>query len=120
MALKDKILGGLFGQALGDSWGMPAYFDIDLTWKAFGGWPGRSSITMRKSQVRATPRLRRVTFTNTHGWVLRGEKAWVTNGGTADVVLAMVRTDTPEARRGAKGISTFIVPTDPEKAAACH
>jgi ADP-ribosylglycohydrolase len=38
MALKDKILGGLFGQALGDAWGMPAYFDIDLTWKAFGGW----------------------------------------------------------------------------------
>jgi ADP-ribosylglycohydrolase len=38
MALKDKILGGLFGQALGDAWGMPAYFDIDLTWNAFGGW----------------------------------------------------------------------------------
>jgi alkylation response protein AidB-like acyl-CoA dehydrogenase len=45
------------------------------------------------------------------GWVLNGEKAWVTNGGTADVVLAMVRTDTDGARRGAKGISTFIVPT---------
>jgi hypothetical protein len=28
------------------------------------------------------------------------------------VVLAMVRTDTPDARRGAKGISAFIVPTD--------
>ncbi len=38
MALKDKILGGLYGQALGDAWGMPAYFDIDQTWKAFGGW----------------------------------------------------------------------------------
>jgi hypothetical protein len=38
MALKDKILGGLFGQALGDAWGMPAYFDIDQTWQAFGGW----------------------------------------------------------------------------------
>jgi alkylation response protein AidB-like acyl-CoA dehydrogenase len=45
------------------------------------------------------------------GWVLNGEKAWVTNGGTADVVLAMVRTDRDGARRGAKGISTFIVPT---------
>jgi len=45
------------------------------------------------------------------GWVLRGTKAWATNGGTADLMMIMVRTDTPSARRGAKGISTFIVPT---------
>jgi ADP-ribosylglycohydrolase len=38
LALKDKILGGLYGQALGDAWGMPAYFDIDQTWEAYGGW----------------------------------------------------------------------------------
>jgi ADP-ribosylglycohydrolase len=38
VSLKDKILGGLYGQALGDAWGMPAYFDIDQTWNAFGGW----------------------------------------------------------------------------------
>ncbi|MCZ7538947.1 MAG: ADP-ribosylglycohydrolase family protein [Anaerolineae bacterium] len=36
--LKDKILGGLYGQALGDAWGMPAYFDPDQTWQAYGGW----------------------------------------------------------------------------------
>jgi ADP-ribosylglycohydrolase len=35
-ALKDKILGCLYGQALGDAWGMPAYFHPDQTWKAFG------------------------------------------------------------------------------------
>src|SRR5256884_4511799 len=45
-------------------------------------------------------------------WVLSGTKAWATNGGTADVMMVMLRTDRPEARRGAKGISTFIVPTD--------
>jgi alkylation response protein AidB-like acyl-CoA dehydrogenase len=45
-------------------------------------------------------------------WVLSGTKAWATNGGTADVMMVMVRTDRPGARRGAKGISTFIVPTD--------
>ncbi len=45
------------------------------------------------------------------GWVLNGMKAWATNGGTADLMMVMVRTDTPEERRGAKGISTFIVPT---------
>jgi ADP-ribosylglycohydrolase len=36
--LHDKILGGLYGQALGDAWGMPAYFDLDHTWEAYGGW----------------------------------------------------------------------------------
>jgi len=45
-------------------------------------------------------------------WVLSGTKAWATNGGTADVMMVMARTDRPDARRGAKGISTFIVPTD--------
>jgi len=46
------------------------------------------------------------------GWMLNGSKAWATNAGTADVMMIMVRTDAPGARRGAKGISTFIVPTD--------
>lgn len=45
------------------------------------------------------------------GWVLNGMKAWATNGGTADLMMVMVRTDSADARRGAKGISTFIVPT---------
>lgn len=44
-------------------------------------------------------------------WVLEGVKAWCTNGATADLIFAMVRTDRPGARRGAKGISTFVVPT---------
>jgi len=34
--LKDRILGGLYGQALGDAWGMPAYFDPEKTWDTFG------------------------------------------------------------------------------------
>src|SRR4051812_13028227 len=48
------------------------------------------------------------------GWVLNGAKAWVTNGGFGDVVVTMVRTDTPDDRRGAKGIGAFIVPRDTE------
>jgi alkylation response protein AidB-like acyl-CoA dehydrogenase len=44
-------------------------------------------------------------------WVLSGTKAWASNAGTADLMMIMVRTDSPDARRGAKGISTFIVPT---------
>lgn len=43
---------------------------------------------------------------------LSGVKAWVSAGGHADVILAMARTDTPDARRGARGISTFIVTPD--------
>ena len=46
------------------------------------------------------------------GWVLNGTKAWVSNGGTADVVLAMARTDREGERRGAHGIGCFIVPTN--------
>ncbi|MBI3790667.1 MAG: acyl-CoA dehydrogenase family protein [Gemmatimonadetes bacterium] len=45
-------------------------------------------------------------------WVLTGTKAWVTNGNTADVILAMARTDQPGARKGAKGISAFIITPD--------
>ncbi|CAA9357231.1 MAG: Acyl-CoA dehydrogenase, short-chain specific [uncultured Gemmatimonadaceae bacterium] len=45
-------------------------------------------------------------------WVLNGTKAWVTNGNTADVILAMARTDGADARRGSKGISTFVVTPD--------
>ncbi|MGH7530944.1 MAG: acyl-CoA dehydrogenase family protein [Gemmatimonadales bacterium] len=52
-------------------------------------------------------------------WVLSGSKAWATNAGTADLMMIMVRTDRPEARRGAKGISTFIVPADTAGYRAC-
>jgi ADP-ribosylglycohydrolase len=38
VTLRDKILGGLYGQALGDAWGMPAYFHPDQTWEYYGGW----------------------------------------------------------------------------------
>ncbi len=44
------------------------------------------------------------------GWVLNGAKAWVSNGGTADVILAMARTDRDADRKGAKGIGCFVVP----------
>ncbi len=47
-----------------------------------------------------------------HEWVLTGTKAWVTSGTHAGVIVAMARTDTPEQRRGAKGISAFIVTPD--------
>jgi alkylation response protein AidB-like acyl-CoA dehydrogenase len=45
-------------------------------------------------------------------YVLNGTKAWVSQGDTAGVVLAMARTDAADARRGSKGISAFIVTPD--------
>jgi alkylation response protein AidB-like acyl-CoA dehydrogenase len=45
-------------------------------------------------------------------YVLNGTKAWVSHGSHAGVILAMARTDASEARRGSKGISTFIVTPD--------
>ena len=45
-------------------------------------------------------------------WVLNGTKAWVTSGSHADVILAMARTDSPERRRGPRGIGAFIVTPD--------
>lgn len=56
-------------------------------------------------------RLRTQAVRSADGWVLNGTKAWVSNGGTADVVLAMARTDREGERRGAHGIGCFIVPT---------
>ena len=34
----NKILGGLYGQALGDAWAMPAMLTPDDTWEYYGGW----------------------------------------------------------------------------------
>lgn len=34
----NKIRGCLYGQALGDAWGMPALFTPAQTWERFGGW----------------------------------------------------------------------------------
>ncbi len=42
-------------------------------------------------------------------WLLSGTKSWVTSGTFAGVFMVMARTDTPDARRGSKGISCFIV-----------
>ncbi len=36
--MQDRILGGLFGQALGDAWAMPAMLTPDDTWEKYGGW----------------------------------------------------------------------------------
>lgn len=45
-------------------------------------------------------------------WVLNGTKSWVTSGPYAGVILVQARTDTPDDRKGARGIGAFIVTPD--------
>jgi (2S)-methylsuccinyl-CoA dehydrogenase len=45
------------------------------------------------------------------GWVINGAKAWCTFAGRANVLALLARTD-PDPRRGAKGLSLFIVEKD--------
>src|SRR3954462_10401672 len=45
-------------------------------------------------------------------WVLNGTKSWVSSGAYAGVALVMARTDRPDNRHGARGISAFIVTPD--------
>jgi len=45
-------------------------------------------------------------------WVVNGTKSWITSGTHTGVVIAMIRTDTPEDRRRSKGISAFILTPD--------
>ncbi len=44
-----------------------------------------------------------------NGWILDGEKTWISNGGIADIYTVFARTG--EAP-GAKGLSAFLVPAD--------
>ncbi|MES2666025.1 MAG: acyl-CoA dehydrogenase family protein [Pseudomonadota bacterium] len=43
------------------------------------------------------------------GWVLNGEKTWISNGGIADIYVVFARTG--EAP-GARGLSAFLMPAD--------
>jgi acyl-CoA dehydrogenase len=46
-----------------------------------------------------------------NGWVVLGEKTYISNGGIADFYLTFARTGEGE---GARGLSAFIVPADAE------
>lgn len=45
-------------------------------------------------------------------WLLTGTKAWISHGSEADVILCMARTDESGNRKGAKGITAFILSPD--------
>jgi (2S)-methylsuccinyl-CoA dehydrogenase len=59
-------------------------------------------------KCRATP----ATVDGEEGWTINGPKAWCTFAGRADVLALLARTD-PDPKKGAKGLSLFIVPKQP-------
>jgi len=56
-------------------------------------------------------RAERATVEGQEGWVINGPKSWCTFAGRADVLALLARTD-PDASKGARGLSLFIVPKD--------
>jgi (2S)-methylsuccinyl-CoA dehydrogenase len=48
----------------------------------------------------------------TKGYLINGAKAWCTFAGRADVLALLARTD-PDPKKGARGLSLFIVEKDP-------
>ncbi|MCC7450454.1 MAG: acyl-CoA dehydrogenase family protein [Anaerolineae bacterium] len=45
-------------------------------------------------------------------YILNGCKTWISNGGIADFYTVFARSEPPDSRPGAKGISAFVVPAD--------
>lgn len=78
---------------------------------ATGEWLGAFALSEPDAGSDATALTTQAVRDGDH-WVLNGTKAWVSNGDVADVILAMARTDTPDRRRGSRGISAFIVTPD--------
>ncbi|MEQ9324834.1 MAG: acyl-CoA dehydrogenase family protein [Polyangiaceae bacterium] len=48
------------------------------------------------------------------GWVLNGQKQWITSGSHAGVMVVWARTDTADERLGHRGISCFLVEQNAE------
>ncbi|MBW2419242.1 MAG: acyl-CoA/acyl-ACP dehydrogenase [Deltaproteobacteria bacterium] len=53
----------------------------------------------------------RATVDGAEGWVINGPKSWCTFAGRANVLALLARTD-PDASKGAKGLSLFVVPKE--------
>jgi alkylation response protein AidB-like acyl-CoA dehydrogenase len=92
-------------------WGTPAQQERFLKPMARGELLGAFCLSEPDSGSDAAS-LRTQAVRDGDGWRLTGTKAWVTQGTHAGVLLCMARTDTPDARKGSKGISTFILTPD--------
>ena len=78
---------------------------------ATGEWLGAFALSEAEAGSDASA-LRTQAVRDGDDWILDGTKVWVTNGNRAQVIIAMVRTDAPDDRRGSRGISAFIITPD--------
>lgn len=79
--LKDHILGGLYGQALGDAWGMPAYFNPDMTQARFGDLVDRLYPAPDDHEVHAGLPVARITDDSEQAFSLA--RAFLQHGGVS-------------------------------------
>ncbi len=89
--LSAKILGGLYGQAFGDAWGMPALFTPELTWQRFGGWITTFHPSPDEHFVHAGLPAGRITDDTEQAFALADsiiEDGKVTVEGTAKAIIA--------------------------------
>lgn len=92
-------------------WGTPEQNDRYLKPMARGEWLGAFALSEPDAGSDAAA-MHTQAVRDGDCWVLNGTKAWVSSGSHAEVILAMARTDKPGDRRGARGISAFIVTPD--------
>ena len=78
---------------------------------ARGEWLGAFALSEPDAGSDAASLTTRAVRDGDH-YLISGVKSWVSAGAHADVILAMARTDSPSDRKGARGISTFIVTPD--------
>ena len=92
-------------------YGTEAHKQHFLTKMARGEWLGAFALSEPEAGSDAASLTSQAVRDGDH-YVLNGVKAWVSHGSMADVILCMARTDTPAERKGARGISTFILTPD--------
>jgi alkylation response protein AidB-like acyl-CoA dehydrogenase len=92
-------------------WGTPEQKERFLKPMARGELLGAFALSEPEAGSDAAS-LRTQAVRDGNDWILNGTKAWVSAGTKGDVILAMARTDSPDDRRGARGISTFIITPD--------
>jgi alkylation response protein AidB-like acyl-CoA dehydrogenase len=92
-------------------WGTPEQKAHYLAPMARGEWLGAFALSEAEAGSDAAA-MRAQAVREGDCYVINGTKAWVSSGSEAEVILAMVRTDRADDRRGPRGISTFIITPD--------
>ncbi|MBN8873906.1 MAG: acyl-CoA dehydrogenase family protein [Rhodospirillales bacterium] len=89
-----------------------AFLDRFATPEQLARWRGHAaSVAISEPKVGAHPKHLRTRATEQPGgWHLEGEKAWVSNGPSAEVIIVLAITD--EDATGRKRYGAFLVPRD--------